>query len=96
MNADTIKSGVTVKVCPHCLGARRMSCVDPDADGGRCVVICEGCDGEGRVVVCLERLCGEVMTLREAGVEGAYCSACRHALDASDAEAEARRLRWTA
>lgn len=79
-------------VCPHCLGARRMSCEDPDADGGRCVVECEGCDAEGRVVVCAEPLCGETMTLTEAAKEGCFCEACRHALDVSDAEAEMRRL----
>lgn len=89
-------TGAAVKVCPHCMGARRVSCADPDADGGRVVVECEGCDQEGRVVVCSEPLCGETMTLAEAAKEGAYCEACRHALDMSDAAAEARRLRWTA
>jgi RecJ-like exonuclease len=55
------------------------------------VVLCEGCEGEGRVCCCMQ--CGEHMLLSEAAVEGAYCEGCRTSLDVSDREAEERALR---
>ncbi len=47
------------------------------------VVVCEGCEGVGRVVVCMQ--CGEHMPYFEAAREGAYCLGCRISLDRADA-----------
>jgi hypothetical protein len=81
-------------------GPRVHDCTECDSrGGGRCEesgawAPCEWCDGSTKLADCIE--CGEPRPLPSAERVGGFCEACARSLDMSDAEAEARRLRWTA
>lgn len=83
-------TGPQVQTCLDCDG--RGGDRDHDADGQWCR--CEGCDGSGRMVTCMQ--CGDAMPEPEASRAGAYCGGCRGRLDVSDREAEERELRRSA
>lgn len=89
-------TGANVERCAHCAGLGNAWTTDPDADGCRVLVDCEGCDGAGRVVVCAEPLCGERIPYGEAAREGVFCAACRVSLDRRDQVDETARIRRTA
>lgn len=81
-------TGPAIETCPHCAGAQsRMGNPDQDEDP---VVVCEGCEGAGRVCCCMQ--CGEHLPLSEATRDGAYCGGCRTRLDARDQDDE--RAGW--
>lgn len=83
-------TGPSIETCSACAGAQgRLG--NPD-QGEPPVVVCEPCEGLGRVCCCMQ--CGEHMLLSEAGREGAYCDGCREGLDVSDRDAFERAHAW--